>query len=76
LCSCARSDGRSSAFAHAPFEVGEVLVQLVQNESEREDAFDRVDRQIARQPIAADRAEFGGKSGESRFDGAADRCAQ
>ncbi len=29
-----------------------MLVQLVQNEPEREDAFDRVDRQIARQAFS------------------------
>ena len=54
--------------AHTAVEVAEILAHLVEREPQRENAFQGVDRQTLRQPLAADRCDCLGVVVKGGFD--------
>ena len=65
----ARARGGSDIcpFGHAPFEILEVVVNLLKREPEREEAFIRVAGKISRETLATERGNFRGIGIKSRF---------
>src|SRR5258705_12311671 len=57
-----------SAFLHRPVEILEMLEQLLQRKTESKNAFYLIDRQAARQSLAAKHGDFCGVAGERQLD--------